>query len=209
MSKRPHNAVVVVEGKKFLGLVRGSDCEGVDRFSSLASVMRSNVVSLDAAPFDLIRAQADSGALDFAAAKRQTDEALRAAFAALDAAGTDYAPVLRDGEVAGVLTRTGALRSTIYQPALDAAGRLRLGVAVGINGDVAAKSAALLEFGVDALVVDTAHGHQQKMLEALKAVRSLSPSVPVAAGKGREYWRQPFGRLVCLSRLQGSPEHAD
>ncbi|PYI39756.1 GuaB1 family IMP dehydrogenase-related protein [Arthrobacter psychrolactophilus] len=182
MSKRPHNAVVVVEGKKFLGLVRGSDCEGVDRFSSLASVMRSNVVSLDAAPFDLIRVQADSGALDFAAAKRQTDEALRAAFAALDVAGTDYAPVLRDGEVAGVLTRTGALRSTIYQPALDAAGRLRLGVAVGINGDVAAKTAALLEFGVDALVVDTAHGHQQKMLEALKAVRSLSPSVPVAAG---------------------------
>lgn len=182
MSKRPHNAVVVVEGKKFLGLVRGSDCEGVDRFSSLASVMRSNVVSLDAAPFDLIRAQADAGALDFAAAKRQTDEALRAAFAALDAAGTDYAPVLRDGEVAGVLTRTGALRSTIYRPALDADGRLRLGVAVGINGDVAAKTAALLEFGVDALVVDTAHGHQQKMLEALKAVRSLSPSVPVAAG---------------------------
>ncbi|WP_449373426.1 GMP reductase [Arthrobacter psychrolactophilus] len=182
MSKRPHNAVVVVEGKKFVGLVRGSDCEGVDRFSSLASVMRSNVVSLDAAPFDTIRAQADSGALDFAAAKQQTDDALRAAFAQLDAAGTDYAPVLRDGEVVGVLTRTGALRSTIYQPALDAAGRLRLGVAVGINGDVAAKTAALLEFGVDALVVDTAHGHQQKMLEALKAVRSLSPSVPVAAG---------------------------
>lgn len=182
MSKRSHNAVVVVDGSDFVGVVRGVDCEGVDRFSSLASVMRSNVLTLDAVPFDEIRAQADSGDLDFTQAKALTDEALQEAFAVLDAAGTDFAPVLRDGEVVGVLTRTGALRSTIYQPALDSSGRLRLGVAVGINGDVAAKSAALLEYGVDALVVDTAHGHQEKMMEAVRAVRSLSPAVPVAAG---------------------------
>ena len=182
MSKRPHNAVVVVDGSDFVGVVRGADCEGVDRFSSLASVMRSNVLTLDAAPFDEIRAHADAGVLDFAAAKALTDEALRHAFAVLDAAGTDYAPVLRGGEVVGVLTRTGALRSTIYQPALDDSGRLRVGVAVGINGDVAAKAAALLDYGVDALVVDTAHGHQEKMLDALRAVRSLAPAVPVAAG---------------------------
>ena len=81
-----------------------------------------------------------------------------------------------------MLTRTGALRSTIYQPALDDTGRLRLGVALGINGDVAAKAAALLEYGVDTLVVDTAHGHQERMLEALRAVRSLTPTVPLAAG---------------------------
>ncbi|MFQ4147261.1 GuaB1 family IMP dehydrogenase-related protein [Arthrobacter sp. LAPM80] len=182
MGKRSHNAVVVVDGGTFLGVVRGADCEGVDRFSSLASVMRSNVLTLDALPFDEIRAQADSGVIDPAQAKALTDEAMRNAFAVIDGSGTDYAPVLRAGEVVGVLTRTGALRSTIYQPALDANGRLRLGVAVGINGDVAAKAAALLESGVDALVVDTAHGHQEKMLEALRAVRSLSPTIPVAAG---------------------------
>jgi IMP dehydrogenase len=182
MSKRSHNAVVVVDGNTFAGVVRGADCEGVDRFSSLASVMRSNVVTLDAAPFDDIRARADAGSLDFTAAKALTDEALRDAFAVLDAAGTDYAPVLRGGEVAGVLTRTGALRSTIYDPAVDDAGRLRLGVAVGINGDVAAKTAALLDYGVDTVVVDTAHGHQEKMLAALRAVRALAPAVPVAAG---------------------------
>lgn len=182
MGKRSHNAVVVVDGNRFVGVVRGADCEGVDRFSSLASVMRPNALTLDAAPFDAIRGQVDAGTLDPAAAKALTDAALREAFAVLDAAGTDFAPVLRSGDVVGVLTRTGALRSTIYQPALDAAGRLRLGVAVGINGDVAAKAAALLEYGVDALVVDTAHGHQEKMMEALRAVRSLSPAVPVAAG---------------------------
>ena len=53
---------------------------------------------------------------------------------------------------------------------------------MGINGDVAAKAKRLLESGVDALVVDTAHGHQRKMLEALKAIRALNPSVPVVAG---------------------------
>ena len=76
----------------------------------------------------------------------------------------------------------GALRSTIYQPALDSAGRLRVAAAVGINGDVQAKAAALLEGGVDCLVVDTAHGHQRKMFEALAAVRELSPKVPIVAG---------------------------
>ncbi|MBP2413820.1 IMP dehydrogenase [Arthrobacter stackebrandtii] len=182
MSKRSHDAVVVVDGSDFVGVVRGVDCEGVDRFASLASVMRSNLLTLDADPFDAIREAADAGDLDFAAAKAQTDEALRSAFAVLDSAGTDYAPVLRAGEVVGVLTRTGALRSTIYRPALDAAGRLRIGVAVGINGDVGAKAAALLEHGVDTLVVDTAHGHQEKMLAALRTVRALSPAVPVAAG---------------------------
>ena len=53
---------------------------------------------------------------------------------------------------------------------------------MGINGDVKAKAASLLEAEVDVRVVDTAHGHQRKMLDALAAVRSLDPQVPVVAG---------------------------
>ena len=45
-----------------------------------------------------------------------------------------------DGTLAGVLTRTGAIRAGIYTPAVDAAGRLRIAAAVGINGDVGAKA---------------------------------------------------------------------
>ena len=75
-----------------------------------------------------------------------------------------------------------ALRSTIYRPARRRAGRLRVAAAIGVNGDVAAKAAELLEAGIDVLVVDTAHGHQQRMLEALRAVRALDPEVPVVAG---------------------------
>jgi IMP dehydrogenase len=59
---------------------------------------------------------------------------------------------------------------------------LRIAAAVGINGDVAAKAAALIKSGADVLVVDTAHGHQKKMLEALAAIRSVNPGIPIVAG---------------------------
>ena len=77
-----------------------------------------------------------------------------------------------------------------YEPALDATGRLRVGAALGINGDVAAKAKLLLDAGVDLLVVDTAHGHQDKMLSALRAVRGLSPPGP----GGRRQRGHPPGR---------------
>ncbi|PLW73400.1 GuaB1 family IMP dehydrogenase-related protein, partial [Streptomyces sp. DJ] len=79
-------------------------------------------------------------------------------------------------------TRKGALRATLYTPATDAGGRLRVAAAVGINGDVSARAAALLEAGVDTLVVDTAHGHQERMIEVLGRMRALDPQVPVVAG---------------------------
>lgn len=170
INKRAHGAVVVVDGgNRPVGIVRAADCEGADRFASLESVMRTNILTLDAARFT-----------------QDLPQALQTAFEELDAASTLIAPVTRGGVLQGVLTRTGALRSTIYRPALDGAGRLRVAAAVGINGDVEAKASALLEAGVDVLVVDTAHGHQRKMLDALKAVRGAvsghDARVPIVAG---------------------------
>jgi IMP dehydrogenase len=93
------------------------------------------------------------------------------------------APVVdKAGQLVGILTKTGALRATLYTPALDANGKLRIAAAVGINGDVAGKAKALLEAGADVLVVDTAHGHQAKMIDALRIIRTLNPSVPLVAG---------------------------
>jgi IMP dehydrogenase len=93
------------------------------------------------------------------------------------------APVVdATGRCVGILTRTGALRATVYEPAVDDRRRLRIGAALGINGDVSGKAKLLLDSGADLLVVDTAHGHQEKMLQALQAVRGISPSVPVIAG---------------------------
>ncbi|WP_066040208.1 GuaB1 family IMP dehydrogenase-related protein [Herbiconiux solani] len=106
----------------------------------------------------------------------------REAFDAMVAADIEFAPVLRHGAVVGTLSRTSALRATIYRPALDADGRLRVAAAVGINGDVVGKAKALVAAGVDVLVVDTAHGHQEGMLRALRALRDAKLGVPLAAG---------------------------
>jgi len=53
----------------------------------------------------------------------------------------------------------------------DARGRLRVGAAVGVAGDREARIAALLKAGADVIVIDTAHGHSQGVLEAVKATR--------------------------------------
>jgi len=106
----------------------------------------------------------------------------RAAFDLMVAADLEFAPVLHHGAVVGTLSRTSALRSTLYQPALDENGRLRVAAAVGINGDVAGKAAALAAAGVDVLVLDTAHGHQEGMLRAIRTVKALGLAVPIVAG---------------------------
>jgi IMP dehydrogenase len=106
----------------------------------------------------------------------------RAAFDLMVAADLDFAPVLRHGQLVGTLSRTSALRSTLYQPALDASGRLRVAAAVGINGDVAGKARALVDAGVDVLVLDTAHGHQAGMLRAIETVTGLGFDLPIVAG---------------------------
>ncbi len=106
----------------------------------------------------------------------------RAAFDLLVAADLDFAPVLHQGHVVGTLSRKGALRSTLYRPAVDRGGRLVVGAAVGINGDVRAKAKALAAAGVDVLVLDTAHGHQDAMTRAIADVASLGLGLPIVAG---------------------------
>jgi IMP dehydrogenase len=159
LPKRAHGAVIVVEDGYPVGVVTESDCHGVDRFTQLRQVMSAEVLTLPAG----------------------TDP--EQAFGMLHGGRHRLAPVVDDtGRCVGILTRTGALRATLYQPAADGRGRLRVGAALGINGDVAGKAKLLLDAGADLLVVDTAHGHQDKMIHALRAVRELSPTVPVAAG---------------------------
>ncbi|GAA1871628.1 GuaB1 family IMP dehydrogenase-related protein [Myceligenerans crystallogenes] len=163
LGKRAHGAAVVVEDGRPVGVVTAADCLDVDRFAQIRSVMAPDPLVIDAGIL------AGAGGLE-------------AAFGTLHSARVQVAPVVRDGRLVGVLTRKGAVRSSVYAPATDDAGRLLVGAAVGINGDVAAKTRELLEAGVDVLVVDTAHGHQERMLAALDAVRSVDPDVPVVAG---------------------------
>jgi len=64
----------------------------------------------------------------------------------------------------------------------DAQGRLRAGAAVGVGPDGEERAAALIEAGVDVLVLDTAHGHSGSVLRSLDRVRRLSNAVQVIAG---------------------------
>ncbi|SFN78249.1 GuaB1 family IMP dehydrogenase-related protein [Mycetocola miduiensis] len=106
----------------------------------------------------------------------------RVAFDLLVAADLEFAPVLQHGRLVGTISRTSALRSTLYTPSVDASGRLLVAAAIGINGDVAAKAKALAAAGVDTLVLDTAHGHQAGMMRALSIVKGLGLGIPLVAG---------------------------
>ena len=150
IQKRSHGVAIVVDEGKVVGLVRPDDAETADRFAQAKDVMTTDITTVDPsmAPEDV--------------------------FNLLSSAHQNLA-VAVDGDDAliGVMTAKGALRSTIYAPALDSDGRLRAGVAVGINGDIALKVRAALDAGADVLVMDTAHGHQEKMIQALGIARDV------------------------------------
>ena len=157
--KRAHGAIIVVEEDRPIGIVTEADWEGADRFTQVQRVMSKDLMVIP----DTVDA--------------------RAAFDLLHEKNRKLAPVGdKNGKLVGILTRTSALRSTLYQPALDENGKLRIAAAVGVNGDVRAKAEGLITAGVDLLVIDTAHGHQEKMIEVLKIIRSIDPKVPIVAG---------------------------
>jgi len=64
----------------------------------------------------------------------------------------------------------------------DRFGRLVTGAAVGVSADVMDRAAALVEAGVDALFVDSAHGHSQGILDLVKKLKSKFPDVDIVAG---------------------------
>ncbi|MBK8470046.1 MAG: GuaB1 family IMP dehydrogenase-related protein [Candidatus Phosphoribacter sp.] len=160
LPKRAHGAAVVLDDQRRpVGVVTEADLDGVDRFTQLERVMSGDLVSLP----DGIDPEA--------------------AFERLSEMRHRLAPVVSaDGRLVGLLTRQGALRATLYRPAVDAGGRLRIAAASGVGGDVAARAERLVEAGVDVLVLDTAHGHQDKMFDALRAVRATGIEVPIVAG---------------------------
>ena len=158
--KRAHGVLVVVDDEhRPIGIFAERDAVGFDRFTQLQNVMKRDLVLVDA------------GA------------GLEEIFNLLNEHRISAAPVVdRDGRLVGVVTRRGALRSTIYRPAVNARGELMSAVAVGISGDSAGRARALAEMGCDVIVVDTAHGHQAKMLRAIETVRGVVGSVPIVAG---------------------------
>ncbi|MCB0801663.1 MAG: IMP dehydrogenase, partial [Flavobacteriales bacterium] len=64
----------------------------------------------------------------------------------------------------------------------DQYGRLRVAAAVGVTGDVMERIEALVKVGVDAVIIDTAHGHSKGVIDTLKRVKSSFPNLQVVVG---------------------------
>ena len=91
--------------------------------------------------------------------------------------------VAKDGTLVGLITYKDILKKTSFPRACkDHLGRLRTAAAVGIAADTHDRVAALLQAGVDAIVVDTAHGHSQGVLDMVKALRTAHPDLQLIAG---------------------------
>ncbi len=160
MPKRAHGAAIVIaDDASPLGIVTSKDLRGCDNFDQVGGLMSSELLALP----------------------HTVDP--QTAFETLHNASRKLAPVIDSaGKLVGIITRQGALRASLYQPALDAENRLRVGAAIGVNGDVQARAERLIEAGADLLVVDTAHGHQESMIQALRKVAALKPGIPIVAG---------------------------
>ncbi|MBP9713887.1 MAG: IMP dehydrogenase [Sterolibacterium sp.] len=88
-----------------------------------------------------------------------------------------------DFELRGLVTVKDILKSTEYPNACkDTHGSLRVGAAIGVGAGTEERAALLVEAGVDVLVVDTAHGHSQGVLDRVKWVKQNFPQVEVIGG---------------------------
>jgi len=86
-------------------------------------------------------------------------------------------------ELKGLITVKDILKSSEHPNACkDAHGKLRVGAAIGVGEGTEERAAALVEAGVDVLVVDTAHGHAQGVLERVRWVKRSFPQIEVIGG---------------------------
>ena len=92
------------------------------------------------------------------------------------------------GRLRGLITFKD-VEATIRHPLAvrDERGRLRCGAAVGVGGDRDERVAALVEAGVDVIVIDTAHGHSEGVLRAARAVRAAFPNLQLIVGNVATY----------------------
>ncbi len=91
--------------------------------------------------------------------------------------------VNKHGDLKGLITIKDIEKRIKYPNACkDAHGRLRVGAAVGVGPDIEDRVTQLKKAGVDLLVVDTAHGHAQAVLETVRMIKKQHPSLELIAG---------------------------
>ncbi len=153
----------VVDGKKVVGIVTNRDL----RFEKNLDQPISNIMT----PKERLVTVREGASLEKATAllhKHRLERVLvvNAAF-----------------ELKGLITVKDIQKSSDYPLACkDERGRLRVGAAVGVGDGTEERVAALVEAGVDVLIVDTAHGHSQGVLDRVKWVKKNFPDIQVIGG---------------------------
>src|SRR3989338_4863182 len=161
INKRAHRAVIIVDKQnKPVGIFTEKDAYRRDRYNRLVDVMTRDLITVPST---------------------QTPKEI---FQTLHDRRLSIAPVVNlDGTLAGVMTKKGCVRAVQYKPALNSSGNLLTAVAVRIRFGLDETLDRLNQIGVDMIVLDTAHGHQKMMIDAVKKTRSLvGPSKPIMAG---------------------------
>jgi len=89
----------------------------------------------------------------------------------------------KDGKLKGLITIKDILKAKAFpNAAKDDKGRLRVGAAIGVGKDSADRADALVKAGVDVIIIDTAHGHQQMVIDMVKLIHKRYKDLPLIAG---------------------------
>ena len=89
----------------------------------------------------------------------------------------------KDGKLVGLVTYKDISKAKDKPFACkDKLGRLRVAAGIGVTGDSLDRAAALVDAGVDAIVIDTAHGHSKYVIDVLKQVKAKFPQIDVVVG---------------------------
>jgi len=89
----------------------------------------------------------------------------------------------KKGKLVGLITYRDLIKLTEFPLSCkDKFGRLRVAAAVGVTADTVERMQALIDAGVDAVIVDTAHGHSKGVIDVVRKVKGLFPEVDVVCG---------------------------
>ena len=161
--RRRISGVPVVEGERLVGIVTGRDLRFETRWSQPVSLVMTPRKKLVTVGEDASRAEIISLLHEHRIEKLLVTSG--------------------NGALRGLITVKDIQRAEDYPNACkDDQGRLRAGAAVGTGPDTDERVDALVAAGVDALVVDTAHGHSKGVLVRVRRIRSAFPDLPLVAG---------------------------
>jgi len=94
----------------------------------------------------------------------------------------------QDFNLKGLITVKDIQKKLEYpRAAKDEQGRLRVGAAIGATGDFLERAVEMAKFKTDVIAIDTAHGHSQRVIDAIKAIRQRLPDVQLIAGNVATY----------------------